>query len=208
MEAAAGLAAPLLCLDVGLLPEPVRVVAPKPVIETEQAGLILIPAPSRPVAPAASESSTPPDSAHISLVNSALDELGRRADRFSVTIAMRSGLSSFASLEAVLRGANCPWFGLDLDPAAVVQDKWELDQIFSALGADLRHVRARDAVRGTDHRTRPVVIGSGSTDWPAMLAALDAAGYHGWLTIDPTDLSDRPAAAAEGSAYLRRVIAR
>lgn len=208
MEAAAGLAAPLLCLDLGLLPEPVRVLAPKPVIETEQAGLILIPAPSQQTAPAASESSRPPDSAHVSLVNSALDELGRQADRFSVTVAMRSGLSSFASLEAALKGANCPWFGLDLDPAAVVADKWEVDEILSSLGNEIRHVRARDAIRGTDHRTRPVVIGSGATDWPAMLAALDAAGFHGWLTIDPTDLSDRPAAAAEGLAYLRKIAAR
>lgn len=208
MEAAAGLAAPLLCLDVGLLPEPLRVVEPRPPIATEQAGLILIPAPSQPPAPAMTESSTPPDSAHVTLVNSALDELGRRADRYGVTVAMRSGLSSFASLKAVLRAANCPWFGVDLDPAAVLQDKWELDEIFSAIGGEIRHVRARDAVRGTDYRTRPVVIGSGGTDWPVMLAALDAAGYHGWLTIDPTDLGDRPAAAAEGSAYLRRVVAR
>ncbi len=207
MEAAAGLAAPLLCLDVGLLPEPARIIPPKPAIAAEQAGLILIPAPAQDPAPS-HEEEAPPDSAHVSLVHSALDELGRRADRFSVTVALRSGLSSFASLHAVLRSANCPWFGLDLDPAAVIADRWTVDEIFSALAAEIRHVRARDALRGTDHRTRPVVIGSGATDWPALLASLDAAGFHGWLTIDPTDLSDRPGAAAEGSAYLRRVIAR
>ena len=85
----------------------------------------------------------------------ALEELGRRADRFSVTIALRSALSSFASLKTALQTANCPWFGIDLDPAAILQDKWDADEIFSSLGPEIRHVRVRDAVRGTDHRTRP-----------------------------------------------------
>jgi len=208
MEAAAGLMAPLLCLDVGLLPEPARVVNPTPVIPAELAGPILIPAPAPQPPAATQEDPTAPDPAHVSLTEAALEELGRRADRFSVTIAFRSGLSSFASLRWALRSANCPWFGVDLDPAAILQDRWELDEIFSALGPEIRHVRTRDALRGTDHRTRPVVIGSGSTDWPALLAALDAAGFHGWLTIDPADLSDRPAAAAEGVAYLRKIVMR
>jgi sugar phosphate isomerase/epimerase len=208
MEAAAGLAAPLLCLDVGLLPEPAPVVAPAPVIPAELAGPILIPTPAPPPPAATREDPAAPDPAHVSLMGAALEELGKRADRFSVTIALRSGLSSFTSLKFALRSANCPWFGVDLDPPAILQDKWGPDEIFSALGAEIRHVRARDAVRGTDHRTRPVVIGSGSTDWPAMLAALDAAGFHGWLTIDPTDLSDRPAAAGEGIAYLRKIAGR
>jgi sugar phosphate isomerase/epimerase len=207
LEAAAGLSAPLLCLDVGLLPEPARVVAPAAVIPPEKAGLILIPAPAPQPATAPEESSAP-DPAQVSLIAAALTELGTLADHFSVSVAFRSGLSSFASLEAALRSANCPWFGIDLDPAAVLQDRWELDEIFSRLGTQIRHVRARDAIRGTDHRTRPVVIGSGSIDWPAMLASLDAAGFHGWHTIDPADLTDRPAAAAEGVSYLRKIAVR
>jgi sugar phosphate isomerase/epimerase len=208
LEAAAGLAAPLLCLDIGLLPEPARVVTPAHVIPPEQAGLILIPAPTaQPTAPAHEEPGAP-DPAQVSLLAAALTELGTLADHFSVTVAFRSGLSSFASLEAALRSANCPWFGIDLDPAAILQDRWELDEIFSRLGTQIRHVRARDAIRGTDHRTRPVVIGCGSIDWPAMLASLDAAGFHGWHTIDPADLTDRPAAAAEGVAYLRKIAMR
>jgi len=70
-----------------------------------------------------------------------------------------------------------------------------VDEIFSRLGKLIRHVRARDAVLGADKRTKPAPIGQGSTDWPALLARLDAAGYSGWLTIDPIDLPDRSGAA-------------
>jgi hypothetical protein len=46
MEAAKGLGAPLVSLDLGPLPRPARIGKPKPKITQEQAGLILIPAPS------------------------------------------------------------------------------------------------------------------------------------------------------------------
>src|SRR5437879_4874611 len=43
MEAAKDLAAPLLCIDLGRLPEPMRAPDPKPKITPEQAGIILLP---------------------------------------------------------------------------------------------------------------------------------------------------------------------
>jgi sugar phosphate isomerase/epimerase len=204
LEAAAGLGAPLVCLDLGVLPEPEKVAPAKPVIPAGQSGMILIPEPSKPIeAPQAA--SVAPDPAHVSVVSVTLEELGRRADRFSVMVAMRSELSSLAALTSALRTANCPWFGFDLDPVALLHDDWELDAIFSEVGQQIRHVRARDATAGADRRTRPAAIGAGSTDWRALLAMLDAAGYHGWLTIDPTDLQDRVAAATAGLAALRQI---
>jgi sugar phosphate isomerase/epimerase len=78
-----------------------------------------------------------------------------------------------------------------------------MEETFSRLGALIRHVRARDAIKGTAHRTKPAILGRGDTDWPHLLANLDGAGYEGWLTIDPVDLPDRRAAAVAGLAYLR-----
>jgi len=204
MEAAAALQAPLLCLDLGVLPEPARVVPPRPAVPAGQAGLILIPEPARP-REIAGPPPVAPDPAHVSLVSVVLEELGRRADRFSVMVAMRSELSSFAALASALRAANCPWFGVDLDPVAVLRDEWSPDEIASVLGSQIRHVRARDAVAGADRRTRPANIAAGATDWPAMLSTLDAAGFHGWLTVDPIDLPDRLAGAAAGIAALRKI---
>jgi sugar phosphate isomerase/epimerase len=117
-------------------------------------------------------------------------------------------LSSVASLEAALRGANCPWFGVDLDPVALLRDEWTLDETLSALGPLIRHVRARDALIGMDRRTRPAPIGAGATDWPRLLADLDSAGFHGWFTVDPTELPNRTDAASAGLAALRSIISR
>ncbi len=201
LAAAAGLVAPLVIADLGPLPEPPPDAAPRPAVTPELAGRILLPSFAPPPAPAAPP--VPLDAVHAAAVDAALAELGVRADRCSVVVAMRSELSSLAALDRALAAARCPWFGVDLDPVSILRDAWDLDEAFSRLGPLVRHVRARDAVRGTDRRTKPAVIGRGDTAWDHLLSNLDGAAYHGWLTLDPADLADRPAAAASGLKYLR-----
>jgi sugar phosphate isomerase/epimerase len=204
MEAAKGLDAPLVCVEAGPLPEPAA--APKPLapVTPQQAGLIIIPE----AAPAPTPSGEPPrpgpNPALLAQIDSALAELGARADRVGVTLAFRSDLASFAALERALAAARCPWFGIDLDPVAILHEAWSHDEIFSRLGSLIRHVRARDAVVGADRRTKPMPIGRGSTNWSELLAALDAAGYRGWLTVDSLELPDRPAAAVAGAEAIRK----
>ena len=200
MEAAAGLNAPLVCVDVGSLPEPPRQPKPKPAVTRQQAGLILLPTAADAAKTAASTtasepSAPPPDPSFVSQVDAALTEIGRRADRYGVTLAFRSELSSLAALDRALRQSGCPWFGVDLDPVSVLRDEWNLDEAFSHLGALVRHVRARDAVRGADRRTRPAAVGKGGVNWEQLLSNLDGAGYAGWVTVDPLELPDRHAAA-------------
>ncbi len=201
LAAAAGLAAPLVTADLGPLSEPPAVAPTKPAISPEQAGRILLPSFAPPAAPAAPP--VPLDAAHASAVDTAMAELGVLADRYSVVVAARSELSSLAALERTLVAARCPWFGVDVDPVSILRDAWDTDETFSRLGPLVRHVRGRDAVKGTDRRTKPAVIGRGDTAWDHLLADLDAADYHGWLTLDPADLTDLPAAAASGLKYLR-----
>src|SRR5688572_22082139 len=120
MEAAAGMGTLLVCADLGPLPEPARVAGPvKPRIDPREAGVIIIPTASvEPAAP--SDPGRPADAAFESSLDAALAELGRRADRYSVLLAFRSDLASFAALERALRAAGCPWFGIDLDPVSVL----------------------------------------------------------------------------------------
>jgi len=203
MQAARNLSAEVVCVDLGPLPPTPHAPRPKPKITPEQAGLIIIP-----TTPAEEPEPAPPpakpDPAFTASLTDALREIGSRADRYSVMLAFRSSLSGFAALTAALRTVDCPWFGVDFDPAAAVADVWDIDQILSELGPVLRHVRARDAIRG-DGRIRPAAVGQGDTDWPALLAALDDAAYHGWLTVDPIDLPDRRAAALAAKDYLANV---
>lgn len=135
-------------------------------------------------------------------LDSALSELGRRADRHGVVIAFRSELAPFAALHRALKAPSCPWFGIDLDPVAMLLDEWPRNEIFAQLGGLIRHVRGRDAILGLDRRTKPTPVGTGSVDWPQLLADLDGADYRGWITLDPMELPNRPATALAGLAAL------
>ena len=200
MEAATALVAPLIVAEIGPLPEPPADAPPRPVVTPEQAGRILLPSFAE---PAAAPPPVPLDPVFAAAVDTALAELGAMADRFSVIVAMRSELSSLAALDRSLRAARCPWFGVDLDPVSILRDAWDVDQTFSRLGHHVRHVRGRDAVAGADRRTKPAPIGRGDTKWDHLLADLDGADYQGWVTLDPSDLPDRTAAAGSGLKYLR-----
>jgi len=214
LEAAKGLAAPLLCVDLGPLPPPPPDNRPKPTVTAEMAGLLVLPDSSAFVAVPAPESTNlsriPPavDPTFAAQVDAALADLGQRADRYGVTVALRSELAGFGALERALRTAHCPWFGVDLDPAALLGDEWSGDEFFSRLGPQVRHVRGHDASAGADHRTKPAIVGQGDTDWPLLLSQLDAAGYHGWITVDPFDLPDRATAARAGREWIEKAATR
>jgi hypothetical protein len=207
VEAAAGMSAPLVCIDLGPLPTAIDTSPPKPKVNADLAGLILLPervdASDRPTP---LEPPTPADTAFISQLNAAMDELGRRADRFSCMLAFRSELASIASLKQAVTGVNCPWFGIDLDPVAVARDRWDMDRVFSEIGQLIRHVRGRDATVGAERRTQPARIGRGNVQWPELLANLNDAGYRGWMTIDPLELTDRAAGAEVGVSLLRSLL--
>ena len=207
MEAAAALGSPLVCVDLGALPEPPRLPKPVPRVTPQQAGLILLPTAAdvdkASGAPARAEPPAPPvDPSFASQVDAARVEIGRRADRYNVVLAFRSELSSLAALARAISQSGCPWFGVDLDPVAVLRDEWDLDETFSQLGPSVRHVRARDAVRGAERRTRPAAVGKGNVNWEHLLSNLEGAGYVGWLTVDPLELPDRSAAAAQARQWL------
>jgi sugar phosphate isomerase/epimerase len=169
LETAAGLAAPMLCLDLGTLPRP-------------------------------------DDANFTAQTNAAMIELGRIADRYGIVIAMRSDLSGLESVRRVIDEASCPWFGIDLDPVAVLQDGWTMETAMTKFARLLRHVRGRDGLVGADHRTRSTPIGKGNVDWLRLFIALDAAQFGGWITLDTLALTDREASALAGLNYLKSLL--
>src|SRR5687768_10269461 len=86
MEAATGLGAPLVCVDLGPLPVPVEVEPPKPKVTPELAGLILLPTSATEAAKPQTAPAPPPDPAFVSQVDAAMVELGRLADRTSTVL--------------------------------------------------------------------------------------------------------------------------
>jgi len=208
LETAAGLQSPVVCVALGPLPAPPHPSKPAPLpISSQQAGAIIVDIPfvAKLAPPVTTLHDIPVavDPTFTAMVDGALAELGRRADRHGVTLAFRSELAGFDALHRAVRNAACPWFGIDLDPVAMLSDNWKPYEIFSNLGGMIRHVRGRDAILGADHRVKPAMIGRGSVDWPGLLSDLEDAGYHGWITVDPIDLTDRRSAAMVGLNSIR-----
>jgi sugar phosphate isomerase/epimerase len=203
MDAARSLQSPLVCVDLGPLPTPPRTEPVKPQVTPDMAGLILLP--TSPVVTGPPEpDQSPADLAFISHLDPVMIELGRRADRYGVMLAFRSELASLAALHRTIASAACQWFGIDLDPVAILRDNWDLDEAFTRFADQINHVRAKDAILGSMGRTKAAVVGSGGVPWEHLLGNLDAAGYHGWITIDPVELTDRLGGVREALKVLRR----
>lgn len=196
LRAAAELGRAMLCVDLGLLPPAALTeVAAPPRPTPEQAGLILLPDPAPPGPTPAIPRRDP---VFESSVNAVLREIGRQADRCGVVVAFSSSLASMASIQQAIAAVACPWFGIDLDPTAMLADDEDRDALLSRIGPLIRHVKLKDAVRGAGNRVRAVPVGDGQVDWRRMLRDLDAAGYHGFLTVETGDLphSGPPAVVA------------
>jgi sugar phosphate isomerase/epimerase len=197
LQVARDLSAGVVLVDLGPLPEAVEPEKSKPPISPEMAGAILIPSPSESATtakPQAAAAVSPPDPRIVSQVQTALNALCEIADRYQVRVAVSSSLSGFASLERAIKDARCPWLAINLDPVAMLHDRWSIDEICSRLGNAIAHVVARDAIRGDAGRIKPMPLGEGNVRWHDLLAALDAGDYRAWLTVDPAGLSDRTTA--------------
>jgi sugar phosphate isomerase/epimerase len=165
----------------------------------------LLPDPT-PVAKAAERPAAPVDPAVVARCDAAMVELGRMADRYGVMVALRSSLSSFAALRRAIGAAACPWFGVDFDPVSALQDHQGMDEIFSAIGGLIRHVRGRDGMVGDAGRFRATVIGHGAVDWNGVLGRLRESDFKGWVTVDPLELANRRGGAIEGREFLNAAI--
>ena len=205
LETAAGLGCATVCLDLGRLPVPSTAAMERPKITAEQAGVILLPEPIRTPAPVATPL-PPPDPQFVGQVDEGLRTIGSWADRYGVTVALRSSLSPFSAVRRAVDAAACAWFGLDFDPVDALQDAMDLDAIFSGLGGVVRHVRARDAVRGERGRVQAAAVGKGSVEWLGILSRLEASGYGGWITVDSLELPQRQAGAIDARNYLANLI--
>jgi len=196
MQGAKGLQAPLVCVDLRQLPQVAAPPKPTRKISSDLAGLILLP----PSANTEEEAAPAPkiDSAALSHVNAVLVEIGALADRHGVRIAFSAGLSSFASLAWAIQTARCQWFGIDLNPVDALTDDWSADEIFSTFADHLFHVQVKDALTGNDRRTQPALPGRGDVKWDDLFQHLRDSDYQGWLTVDPTEHTDRIAAAKMG----------
>ncbi len=206
LNAAAELACPVVCIDLGRLPPVQRVARPRPKVTAADAGLLILPEPTTPVEPEPEPVATKIDPALVSHWQQVMAQLGEIADRYGAMLAMGSTLSSYASLASLIKQVNCPWFGIDFDPSLLLRDEWSLGELFDDAGPLMRHVRARDAVKGDDRRTKPAIVGRGDVAWRDVLQTLDDADYTGTITLEPAELNDPHAGAIAGLKQLTAIV--
>lgn len=194
----------LLCVDLGPLPPapPAAIPVRRPV-DPAALGTLILPESLAP-APPPPTPTVPRDEVAEAVLDGALIELGRRADRYGVPLALGSELGALASLHRAFESARCPLFLLNLDPVTVLRDEWDITHTLTAFVGRVGHVRVRDARKGAGGRTQPAALGQGDAQVLDLLNAINDSYYAGPLTVDPTELPDRANAASAGLALLRR----
>jgi len=130
------------------------------------------------------------------------------ADVVGVTVALEpepgllvDGCSDMAELIDEL-GSSRLKVNLDVGHAWLTEA--DLPAAICALGEHVAAVHVED-MAGGEHRH--LVPGTGEMDLAGVVAALRAAGFGGWLTVDLFDIADDPDAAARASLdYMRDLL--
>ena len=98
---------------------------------------------------------------------------------------------------------DSPMFGLNFDVGHFHCVSDPLPETIALLSAYTRHYHLEDIAASRVHHH--LIPGRGAIDFPAVLKAIDATGYDGWLTVELYPCLDEPdAAAREALEFLTR----
>jgi 5-keto-L-gluconate epimerase len=112
--------------------------------------------------------------------------------------ARRNFLNSTREAVAFVEGVGHPHFRLMLDIGHMAANG-------DALPASFQHGQPYNRyVHLTDDRRLPP--GTGSVDFPAVLASLRDAGYEGWVAVEVLQQPDSPTAMRQSAALLRPLL--
>ncbi len=94
--------------------------------------------------------------------------------------------------------------GVDLSPADLIRLGGSPREFVAALGRDVAHVFANDAVSGVGGAgAADVELGRGLADFPELLGALEEFDYRGWITVQRRNSQRIVDDVADAIAYLR-----
>lgn len=132
-----------------------------------------------------------------------LSGLGAYGERVGARLAAQTGSESGTDLARLIAALPEQTVGADFHPSGLIHHGHSPSEAMAALGREIIHMHACDAVR--DFARRQVVnveIGRGTADLPALLGQLEEFNYRGWVTIECTT-SDPIAEAENAVAFLR-----
>ena len=113
-----------------------------------------------------------------------LRDLGSFGHHTGVMLATTTGGEDGPDLRHLLDALPAGTLGIDLNPGGLIANALSPLEVVSAVGGDIIHVWANDAVRDLARgRGLPVELGRGSVDCPALVGALEEHPYRGSFTI-------------------------
>ena len=118
--------------------------------------------------------------------------LGSLCAQYGIRVAFENGGESLAEILAAIKDGDPKWVGANIDTGNLAAQGGDPAQAVRELGSRIVHVHFKDVPAVGSHDC--VAIGTGIVDVPAVIRALKAIGYDGWLSIeietgdhDPTD---------------------
>ncbi|MCL1964580.1 MAG: sugar phosphate isomerase/epimerase [Firmicutes bacterium] len=169
----------------------------------------------------------PEDPGHprYAIMRDACGELAAYADTLQAHFAIETGPEKAGTLKAFLDTLHSTGVAVNFDPANFVMVTGDDPaQAVYTLGDYIVHTHAKDGVKllerdpekiygiaredalVTDAAFQEVPLGEGSVKFPAYLAALDAVGYKGFLTIEREAGGDPVADISRAVAFLRALL--
>jgi L-ribulose-5-phosphate 3-epimerase len=168
-----------------------------------------------------------PNDPRRAVMADACGQLARYGDSAGAFFAVETGPEVSATLRSFLDGLGSKGVRVNFDPANLVMVAGEDPvQAVRNLGPYIVHTHAKDGVmiKRTDPQAlydffaeggigdmrledyfKEVPLGQGGVDWPKYLAALEEAGYKGFLTIEREVGADPAKDIAEAIAFLRKM---
>ncbi len=125
------------------------------------------------------------------IVIDSLAEAAERVQRAGMRLLIENGAGSWADTGAasrkIIEAVGSDALRINWDPANVTHGGFAEDPVtegFPQVQPYTAGVHVKDAVHLAG-RGQWVMLGDGQVDWPSQLAALGAANYAGYLTVEP-----------------------
>lgn len=145
-----------------------------------------------------------PNDPRLLACQAAITELAQYAESKGVAFATETGPESPADLRCFLESIPSSGIKVNFDPANFVMNGFDHIGGVEILKNYIVHTHAKDGVRIND-RKQELPLGQGAVDIPKWVAALDAIGYDGFLTIERETGADPVKDITEAVRYLRSI---
>ena len=133
-------------------------------------------------------------------------DIGRAGQQAGAVFTVEAGGSSPEELTRLLAAVPAGSLQVDLVTGGLLVHGHDPAAAAATLAADVGFVHATDAMPGAFFgHGRPVPLGTGQLDLPAVLATLDERGYRGWGGLEAIATS-RAEAVAELAAGASRLL--